>query len=159
MLQANSIDIIIFYYTRKNHKTLVTASCIPMLWRMYYLCVCTEGHSYFPPSSPRAANLPVPTLPSVLHHKHSLGQGPSEVLDLNHPKLCAPLICNLLTSWVFNTGAYEPVNPPAGSWAHVSVGPRWKHCPSISSQCSWLALNKMARPLVNRKQTIHFWYV
>ena len=36
IFRPNFIDIT-FYYPRKNHKTLVTASCIPMLWKILLL--------------------------------------------------------------------------------------------------------------------------
>lgn len=35
IFKPNSINIT-FYYPRKNHKTLVTASCIPMLWKTFF---------------------------------------------------------------------------------------------------------------------------
>lgn len=38
IFRPNSIDIT-FYYPRKNHKTLVTASCIPMLWKTFITSV------------------------------------------------------------------------------------------------------------------------
>lgn len=38
MFRPNSINIA-FYYPRKNHKTLVTASCIPTLWKTFMTSV------------------------------------------------------------------------------------------------------------------------
>lgn len=38
IFRPNSIKIT-FYYPRKNHKTLVTASCIPTLWKIFITSV------------------------------------------------------------------------------------------------------------------------
>lgn len=38
IFRPNSINIT-FYYPRKNHKTLVTASCIPTLWKTFITSV------------------------------------------------------------------------------------------------------------------------